>query len=99
MNRCPQLTDDVVFTLTLPADTEEWADEELAREFDVRRDEQDRLIVTHRVGGNCNAVACARSFLDEVEDFLRHCDVDPMDFEFRAESQAPTAPVSSEETK
>jgi hypothetical protein len=78
--RVAQLNDSVTLTLTLPATTEEWADELLAQEFDVTRNEADQLVVTQTVGGNCNAVTCARSFLDEVEEFLREGEVDPMRF-------------------
>lgn len=86
----PQRDDPVVLTLTLPATTEEWADDELRAPFlnfdRVERDNEGRLVVTQTIGGNCNAVANARQFLDDVEEALRECEVDPMLFDLHAEA-------------
>lgn len=85
-NLC-QRWDDAVLTIGLPAETPEWADEAL-READlgeVSRDEHGVLIVTQEVGGNCGAVQVAASWLSEIEDALRDCDVDPAHLILRVE--------------
>lgn len=99
-DRVAQLTDDVTFTLWLPITTEEWADELLAEEYEVRRDPDGRLVVAETIGGNCNAVDCAQGFLSDVQDLLREGDVDPMGFVLVASSSPPEPdlpPVEPEE--
>jgi hypothetical protein len=76
VRRTPQLSDAVVLELRLPMETEEWAEDLLADYDTVRSD--DALIVREEVGGNCNAVANAASFLRDVEDALSGGGVDPM---------------------
>lgn len=84
--RVPQLSDDVVMKLTLPPETEEWAEELLrgdeekyaVAETIERTDEG--LVLTQRIGGNCNAIVNARMWLDEVEEALDDGSIDPMSF-------------------
>jgi hypothetical protein len=89
-SRVAQLDDDVILELRLSNKTEEWADAELAKQGqldDVRRDPDTlELVVTYTVGGNCNAITNARHFLDDVEDALLDCNVDPMSFTLTARS-------------
>ena len=85
-HRTPQLNDDVTLKLTLPASTEEWADE-LLEEWDcgdVERTDEG-LVVTFTVGGNANAISNARSFLDDIELALTQGEIDPMRFTLTAE--------------
>lgn len=91
--RVPQLDDDVILRLVLDAATEEWA-EELLRETDDQygvADEIERtdegLILTHRVGGNCDALSTAVSWLRDVEDALRGGNIDVMAFILTARSE------------
>ena len=88
-DRVPQLNDSVILRLTLPATTEEWADEELghpAWNFDrVWRSGSGQLVVQQTIGGNCNAISNALQFLDDVESALSESQVDPMLFDLHAE--------------
>lgn len=81
--RVPQLTDDVKLELRLPPTTEEWADEMLVEacdgEWEVERTDQ-ALFVRKTVGGNCNALSNAQTFLGDVEEALRPGEVEPMVF-------------------
>jgi hypothetical protein len=91
VRRVPQLNDDHLLELRLPPQTEEWADELLKetdaqRGFDVERNDE-ALIVRTVIGGNCNALVVARGFLDDVEEYLREGDVDPMEFTLTVTAQ------------
>jgi hypothetical protein len=91
--RVPQLHDDSVIELRLPPQTEEWADDLLSETdervgFDVERTD-DALIVRTTIGGNCNAIVVARGFLDDVEDYLRDGDIDPMEFTLTVTAREP----------
>lgn len=90
--RVPQITDDVFLVLTLPVETDDWA-EDLLRGDEGTYGAADRiertslgLVLTRRIGGNCNAIANARSWLAEVEDVLDEGDIDPMGFTLVATS-------------
>jgi hypothetical protein len=94
-DRVAQLNDDVVLVLTLPPSTEEWA-EDLLRESednygvaDTVERTDDGLVLTRRIGGNCNALANARSWLAEVEEELDEGHVSPMQFGLRAYAVEP----------
>lgn len=91
--RVPQLHDDSVIELRLPPQTEEWADDVLRETdemvgFEVERTD-DALIVRTTIGGNCNALVVARGFLDDVEDYLRDGQVDPMEFTLTVTAREP----------
>lgn len=93
--RVPQLTDDVMVTITFPSTTEEWADELLEPEFDVKREKRSgKLIVSKIVSGNTDAVAVSTNVLHDVQDLLLEGDVNPMNFELTARSMV-TAPIPS----
>lgn len=82
-----QRDDPVELRLVLPPETEEWAEDvilgkrqdgpnDFAAADAVQRTNVG-LIVTRAVGGNCSALACARSWLQEVEDALSTGEVEP----------------------
>lgn len=77
-----QLDDTVVLTLVLRGETQEWADDKL-REIEgmkVERLENEQLVATLEMHGNCNSISNAVSFLQEIEFTLLECRVDPMEF-------------------
>jgi hypothetical protein len=84
--RVPQITDTVRLTLYL-GHVEEWA-EELLSGFDCERTSTG-LTACAEIGGNCNAVSNAASFLGEVEEALSEGEIDPMEFTLTAVSKAP----------
>jgi hypothetical protein len=82
-----QRDDPVELRLVLPPETEEWAEDVILgkrqdgpNDFEAA-DAVERtnagLIVTRAVGGNCSALACARSWLQEVEDALATGEIEP----------------------
>ena len=83
--RTPQLRDDVILTLLLPPETEEWAEEFLAADEIERTD--DALTLRHRIGGNCNSLSNAASWLRDVEDAMSEADIDPMVFVLTAATE------------
>lgn len=88
-DRTPQLDDDVILELKLRPSTEEWAEEMLEAQnetFETERTD-DALIVRYRVGGNCNAIVNASTFLSMVEDALRDGDIDVMEFTLTATTE------------
>jgi hypothetical protein len=88
MSRVPQLDDDVRIVVTLPPSTEEWAEDLLEdMAVEIERDDEG-LYITEIVGGNCNAVANAASFLRDLEEAFQEGDIDPMEFTLTASTVA-----------
>lgn len=82
--RVPQINDDAVLELRLPPQTEDWADALIQGGpdedgYDVERTDE-AVIVRTTVGGNCNALVVAGSFLDNLDEYLSEGDIDPMEF-------------------
>lgn len=77
----PQVDDPVRLMLTLPATTEEWAEDLLAGidGIEIERTEN-ALTVVKVVHGNTNAIASAGYLLRDVEEALDEGDIDPMSF-------------------
>lgn len=90
----PQLDDDVRLELRLPPETEEWAEDVLESAADGMgmRIEMERtpeaLVVAVTIGGNCNALMNAESFLRDVNEALQEGEIDVMDFTLTAMSQS-----------
>lgn len=86
-DRVPQLDDDVVIVLTLPASTEEWAEDSLdGLAVEIERTDE-ALCITQVIKGNCNALDNAASFLRDVQDALADVDIDPMQFMLAARAE------------
>jgi hypothetical protein len=84
--RVPQLDERVTLRLVLPASTEEWAEDDLG-EYDCERTSEG-LVIADEIGGNCNAVENAASFLRDLADAFAECGVSPMEFTLTARSDA-----------
>lgn len=91
--REPEITDDIIFTITFPADTDESVEQFLGtQEFDVKREKRTgKLIVGEIVSGHTDAVVRAVNVLVDLQNAFIFANCHPMNFELTARSMV-TAP-------
>lgn len=92
-DRVPQITDDILFIITLPDTTETWADDILSSCFNVKRNKRTgELSISKIICGNTGALASGINFLHAVEDELIDSEVNPMNFTLKAMSMVTDRP-------
>jgi hypothetical protein len=105
--RVPQLSDDVLVKVTLPATTEEWLDKLILKSelsdyqgFTVKRVKRtNELEIVCIIGGNCDAVDNSIRVLQAIQEAAREGNVSPMLLSLSANSMATAKRESAKKKK